>query len=193
LIIFEGIDDSGAFDEGVTVLISVYLVVVAVYENPGVQSMYDVPEGLKALVTDVRLIVYALGRSVGDEYVEAPQPTGLSYELPSPPTHLTLRVLEVLSVVPERPSQPTDTHTADPYDPVVQRVAALRRFFQLSLVVISRHVEQGLRDHGYQKGEISRIYITAGYDQIDVLPAIRIEVIVQRLVSPVGYCKDSHE
>ena len=94
--------------------------------------------------------------------------------------------------VAEASAKPDDAQAAKGHDLVVDTVAALRRTGAVALVMISVDIEQGRVAHGHKKGEIIRLQIAAGQDQIDVVQLFLAEIVPIRFVFFVGKTQYFH-
>ena len=160
------------------------------------QGMVPVQQLLKAdepPVGQILLVTQTPGRGMGHDDIHAAGADQGKPQLPYPFGHLPLRELPgsvgpILETAPET----QDTQATVHHQLIVDAVAALRRAAAVPLVVVPVDVEKRRVGHGHQKGQIVRLQIPGGQDQVVSLQLSGGVVVPEGRALLVGHGQNAH-
>ena len=135
------------------------------------------PQSREAPVGDILTVPQSLGRSVGDENVNAPCLADGPAHFENAAPHLPVCVLVLTRMVFEAAPQTHDPHTVVFHHAAVDAVAALGWVAAVAGVVVPVDIEHGAPGHGHQKAQIAGLQVPAGYDQLIVSQTARHIVV----------------
>ena len=165
---------------------------VAVQEVFRAAGVHQPEKRLEAPVRGVVQIAEAPGRSVGDHDVRAARLSDRAAQLVDATLHLPFGILMGSAVVPERTAEPEDADPVRHDEMAVDVLAPLRRGGVVAPVVIAVHVQQLCMAHRDKKGEVRRLQVAAGQNEVIRIEPPRDVMVPKRGTLHVGNSKDLH-
>ena len=126
-------------------------------------------EGGKALVRPVVFVAIAPGGGVGDHNVHAAGAVKAVAKAANAPLHVSFGVLVGAAGIPGTAAQPQDPQATYADHLILDAGAALWGMGLIAAIVIAVDVEDGSPSHGHQKGEVLRIQVAAGQDEVNAI------------------------